>query len=414
MPYNLPSTSEVISRNIQNIESLLNEKTPSADRAFNRAWAVVEGLSASGIYAFAADRARDNLAISASEEGLEALGEEYDLPRRQAAPWRGKASLSLHHGQALYAGTVYIGGQGLKYETTATTTGGSDNTAVAPLQCADSSPAGNLSEGDILTIQSVIDGAGREAVVTEVTRLGLDIENVEDYRLRLLDVIRGGSGGGGVEEESGTVDVHVEACVTSSDYRIAAEAVGGVARAYPFSGPPENSGITPVPGQRVIYVEAAPDIDPDGIPPQALLDLVRAAVLADPVTGKSREILGLPTGSDLLFVAPIRRTGIYVRIVGISVPSSSLAVAESQITFVVQTLLRSYRPFIQGLDAAFDRRDELTSSVLAREVQTVLDAYGGSAENILFGDSPTAVNARYILSEDETLKLEQIIFEEAA
>jgi uncharacterized phage protein gp47/JayE len=413
MPYSIPDTQEIINRNIANIEQNLNERSPPADRSFNRAWATVEGLSASGLYAFAADRARENLAISASEDGLDVLGEEYDLPRRQATPWRGKVSLSLNQGRSLYAGTVYIGGQGLKYETLQTVTGGPDNSAVAPLQCADLGPAGNLSIGDILTIQSVIDGVGRTAAVTEVTRLGLDIENTEDYRIRLLDVIRGGSGGAGTQEEGGAADIQVSACVTAADYRIAAEAVGGVARAYPFSGPPENSGLTPCPGQRVIYIEASPDIDPDGIPPQSLLDLVRTAVLADPVTGDSREILGVPAGADLLFVEPIRRTGIYVHLLGLSVISSSLATAEAKITDAVKALLTSYAPYVQGLDADFDRRDELTAVVLAREIQTVLDAYGASAEHITFGDTSTSVYAKYVLSKNEKLKLAEIVFEEA-
>jgi uncharacterized phage protein gp47/JayE len=414
MPYSTPATDEIIQRNIANIEQNLNEKSPPADRSFNRVWAAVEGMSASGLYAYARDRARENLAISASEDGLDILGEEYDVPRRQATPWRGRASLSLSPGQSLYAGTVFIGGQGLKYETTQTVTGGPDNTAVVPLQCADTGPAANLSSGDVLTIQSVIDGVGRTATVTDVTYLGLDIENVEDYRVRLLDVIRGGSGGTGTQEENGAVDIQVDACVTSADYRIAAESVGGVARAYPFSGPPENSGLTPSPGQRVIYIEAGTDVDPDGIPPQSLLDLVRAALLADPVTGNSREILGVPAGPDLLFVEPIKRTGIYVRIIGLSVISSSLATAETQITDAVKALLASYAPFVQGLDADFDRHDELTAIVLSREIQTVLDAWGGSAEGVTFGDTPAAVYSRYVLSENEKLKLAEIIFGEAS
>jgi hypothetical protein len=414
MPYTTPTTAEIVERNISQIEQALNEKSPPSDRSFNKAWAAVEGMAQAGLYAYARDRARDNLAISASEGGLEVIGEEYNIPRRQATNWRGNITLSLAQGQSLYSGTVYIGPQGLKYETTKTVTGGSGGTAETPLQCQDTGPVGNLSVGDTLTIQSVVGGAGREATVTAVTYLGLDIENIEDYRIRVLDAIRGGSGGRGTAAGEGeAVDVQVDACVTSSDYRIAAEAVGGVARAYPFSGPPEDSGLTPSPGQRVVYVEASPDIDPDGIPPQPLLDLVRAALLADPVTGNSREILGVPTGGDLLFVEPIKRTGIYVRIIGLSVISSSLAAAESQIAQAVSALLRTFAPFVQGLDADFDRRDELTSSVLAREVQNVLDAYAGAAEHITFGDTPLANLARYVLSENEKLKLEQIDFQEA-
>jgi uncharacterized phage protein gp47/JayE len=414
MPYVTPLTEEIISRNIANIEQHLNEKSPPADRSFNRAWAAVEGMSASGLYSFARDAARENLAISASYDGLITIGEEYDVPRRASTAFRGKITLSLPHGQSLYSGTVYIGPQGLQYETTAAAIGEDDGTAEVKIQCLDTGPAGNLAVGDTLTIQSVVDGVGREAVVSAVTYLGLDIENIEDYRIRVLDAIRGGSGGGGVSAEEGAVDVQVDACVTSSDYRIACEAVGGVARAYPFSGPPENSGLTPSPGQRTVYIECTPDIDADGIPPQSLLDMVRAAIIADPVTEKSREILGVPTGPELLFVEPVRRTGIYVNVIGISVISGSLAAAEAAIMQAVTLLLKTFTPFVQGLDADFDRRDELAASILAQEVQNVLDAFAGSAAHITFGDSPTANLARYALSHDEKLKLAQINFEEAS
>jgi hypothetical protein len=414
MSYEIPGTSEILNRNIANIEQELNEKSPPADRSFNKAWSVVEGVAASGLYAFAADRAKENLAISASADGLSVLGDEYGLPRRPATEWRGKISLSVTPGETLYSGTVYIGPQGIKYETTQAAVGEADGTAEAPLQCADTGPAGNLSVGDTLTIQSVIAGVGREAVVTGVTYLGLDIENVEDYRNRILDAERGGSGGRGVfAEEGGTVDAQIDACVTASDYRIAAEAVAGVARAYPFSGPPEDSGISPVPGQRTVYVEAAADIDPDGIPPQALLDLVRAALITDPATDASREILGVPTGHDLLFVEPIRRTGIYVNVIGLQVISSTLVAAETGIAEAVTALLRSFAPFVQGLDADFERRDELTASILTREIQSVLDTFGGSAELVNFGDTPVTNTARYILSENEKLKLAEINFTEA-
>ena len=95
MPYSIPSTEELVQRNITNIEQNLNERTPPADRSFNRSWATVEGMSASGLYAFAKDAARENLAISASYDGLISIGEEYDVQRRASTAFRGKITLSL-------------------------------------------------------------------------------------------------------------------------------------------------------------------------------------------------------------------------------------------------------------------------------------------------------------------------------
>jgi uncharacterized phage protein gp47/JayE len=413
MAYNTPSTQELVDRCLAGIESALGVTSPIADKAFNRAWATVLGMAASGLYAYAADRVRANLAITASEEDLEVKGEEYNVPRRMATSWRGKIRLALDAGVTLYLGTVFTSANGRNYETTQTAVGGAGGTVIISAACKEAGPGGNLSAGDTLTIQSPAEGAGRTAVVTAVDKMGLDKEGVEDYRLRVLDAIRGGSGGtgGAVDDATGVTEIDVPACVTSSDYRLAAEAVGGVARAYPFSGPPEGSGLSPVPGQRTVYIECTPDIDPDGIPPQALLDIVRAALVTDPATGLSREVLGVPSGEDLLFVEPVIRTGLYVTVVNMRVIGSSRAAAEAAVTEAVRDILARYAPFAQGLDAEFDRRDEITNANLSREIQNALDVFGGTAENVYFNDSPTGGLGSLTLAPNQKVKLLQITFQ---
>jgi hypothetical protein len=373
-------------------------------------------MTASGLYAFAADRARANLAITASEEDLEVKGEEYNVPRRMATAWRGKISLDLDAGVTLYLGTVFTSANGRNYETTQTAIGGSGAPAIISIACKEGGPGGNLSAGDTLTIQSPAEGAGRTAAVTAVDKMGLEKEGVEDYRLRVLDAIRGGSGGtgGAVDDATGTTEIDVPACVTSSDYRLAAEAVGGVARAYPFSGPPEGSGLVPVPGQRVVYIECSRDIDPDGIPPQSLLDIVRAALITDPATGLSREALGAPTGPDLLFVEPIIRTGLYVTVVNMTVIGSARAAAETAVTNAVRDIIAKFAPFVQGLDAEFDRKDEITNANISREIQNALDVFGGTAESVYFNDSPTGGLGSMTLAPNQKLKLQQIRFQDGA
>jgi hypothetical protein len=284
----------------------------------------------------------------------------------------------------------------LRYTVTASATapqGSPGSGALAPIVCEIDGPSGNLAAGDSLTIQTPVAGFPQTALAEETTALGTDIEDIEDYRRRILDAERAEGGGG-----------------NSSDYRAWAQSVPGVLRAYPFSGPPP--GVTPVPGQRVVYVEAAPEISADGVAPQSLLDLVRAAVLTDE-DGISREILGFPVGPDLLYVRSIVRTPVYVQIAGISVSSGSIGEAEDAVETALESLLRTFSPFVQGLDADFDKRDEVVASMLAREVQNILDAYGGTAENVLFGLSPGTFVGRYNLMPNEKLKLGGITFTEA-
>jgi hypothetical protein len=104
---------------------------------------------------------------------------------------------------------------------------------------------------------------------------------------------------------------------------------------------------------------------------------------------------------------------VYVTVRGLSASGSSLAVAETQITAALEKLLTGFAPFVQGLDADFNRRDELTNSVLLQEIQNVLDAHGGTAEGVIFGDQPSGDIGRLTLANNEKLRLAGIVFEEA-
>ena len=194
----------------------------------------------------------------------------------------------------------------------------------------------------------------------------------------------------------------------SADYRTWAESIPNVKRAYPFSGPYVGSGLTAIPGMRTVYVEALPAYATDGIPDSTLLASVLAALLADPDTSESRLPLGLT--SDYLYVRPIIRTPIYVQVTGLAVTSGTIAAAESAITTTLTTYFLGFSPFVQGLDPDFDRLDTVTQSLLARAVQDVLDAYGGTAQSVLFGLSVGSFLGTYTVANNETLKLGGIVW----
>ncbi|MFP3041901.1 baseplate J/gp47 family protein [Treponema primitia] len=393
MPTITPSTDELIQRNIAGFESALNVKTPPAEKSFNRTIATVEGLQGTGLYSFANDRARANLALTAAEADLMDLGENYGVYRTPAKIWEGIIRFILPDGKTLYLGTIFIGPQGIKYQTTANVIapqGAPGSGVLAAIECAGSGPGGNLSEGDTLTIQTPIEGAARTAMVTATTALGTEQEDIEEYRQKVLDVERAEGGGG-----------------NSSDFRQWAQEVPGVFRAYPFSGPPLDIVRDPYPGERTVYVEAMPAINPDGLAPQSLLDLVKQACLAAP-DGTSREILGLT--ADTLYVRSIVRVGIYVTVQGIAIKSGSMGAAEEAVTNAVRDLLETFSPFVQGLDADFDRRDEIVASIIGSAVQSVLDTFGGSAESVFFGTTPGSFIGRYILESNEKPKLAGITF----
>lgn len=396
-----PTTSELVARNLANIESRLNETTPDADKAFNKVLAVTEGLAQKPEYAYMDDIVKANFALTAQGDDLDQLNidGDYKTPRKAAVACVVIVSLSADDAAELVLNTVFVGPQGLLYDSQASVTAPSDGTSgdglVLLLKCEDAGTAGTLAVGDELTISQGLSGIGRIATVTAVTVLGSEEEEDEDYRVRLLDVERAEGGGG-----------------NSSDFRTWGEEVANVERVYPFSGLPYDSTATAVPGMRTVYVEATEAYNSSGIADTVLLALVKAALLADPTTGASREILGLT--KDTLAVESIFRTPIYVTLVGLSVSTGTKAAAQTAVTSALTTYLKTFRPFVQGLDPDFDRMDALTSSLLGREIQDVLDAYGGSVQSVLFGTVVGTYPGIYNLRNAEKLSLGGIVWEDAS
>jgi hypothetical protein len=112
-------------------------------------------------------------------------------------------------------------------------------------------------------------------------------------------------------------------------------------------------------------------------------------------------------------VEPIALAELFVVIVGMAVTSGNIGDAKAAVEKAVEVLFESFRPFVQGLDADFDKKDSITALVISREVQNVLDAYGGVAKDVLFGTEPREYIGKYELRRNEKIKLAGIVFEAA-
>jgi hypothetical protein len=253
---------------------------------------------------------------------------------------------------------MYVGNaNGVQYypDAAVTIAGGVATLALTALQTG---VVGNLSVGDTLTIASQVAGVAAGATVATVVTLGTDRENDDDYRTRVLDEIRTVGGGS-----------------NSADYRRWAQEVAGVVRAYPYAGA--------VPGDRVVYVQCSTDIDPDGIPPTALLDAVRTSITTDPSTGQDRQALG--SVDSALDVYPITRTALIYEVRGLTLPGTVTPDAIDAIDTALADYTATCRPFVTGLDSDLDRNDTITSVSAAAEVNAVLRAFGGFAASIGVG-----------------------------
>jgi hypothetical protein len=95
-----------------------------------------------------------------------------------------------------------------------------------------------------------------------------------------------------------------------------------------------------LPGERIVYIEADPEINADGIPPQSLLDDAREYIqyeMGDTENGKTNEVLG--NVDELLQVLPITRRGFYVLVTNLEVQVGNIADAQTDISMLRLTVM---------------------------------------------------------------------------
>jgi hypothetical protein len=383
---NIPTTKQITDQNIANFEAQLGQTVPLNPKAFLRVLSAMEATLSTSLYKFAIDRIKQVLATTATGQGLDDLGAEYGVPRKVAVATVLTITLPGTNGTIISATNDFVGdSNGIRYsvDASATVTGGIATISVTAQQTG---VIGNLSNGETLTIGSQVAGAETIATVTATTTTGAEEETDDNYRIRILDVIRAPGGGG-----------------NAADYRNWSQEVAGVARAYPYAGKPAALLATSSPPDRTVYVESTTAIDVDGIPPSSLLDQVRVSITTDPDTGLSRQPLGLT--DDTLFVEAITRTPFFVQISGLIVDTTIEATVKAEIDTQLTAYFRGLRPFIDGVDAVIDRNDLITDLTVGDVVQDVLKASGGSAQSIAFDILSGGSLPEYQFGQGETGKL---------
>lgn len=389
MAYNIPTLQELVSAHLARLESQLGQSAPTNDKAFLRILALSEAAQDIGLYKYAADRAKQNLAITATGEDLDRLGQNESVVRKTSTTAQVTATLPATTGVIIPATIDFIAdANGLLYRPIADVTAVA-NVATLTLQCRESGVAGQLEIGDTLEIASQISGANTTATVTAIVTIGLDAESDADYRPRVLFAQRAITGG-----------------ANATDHKIWAEAVTGVKRAFPYSGRPEDEG-TSYPGDRQVYVEATTDIDADGLAPSWLLADVRQAINYS-ITGESQAPLGITNAT--LFLRSISRTTMHTEVRDLVVDSDKEAACKSDITAALTLYYDSVVPFVDGVDLPQERSDTITSMSVGNVVQDVLSAYGATASSVGFGIAVGVFLTQYVLGTGELCKIGTVAY----
>jgi len=396
MALTLQTTKQVFDSILSNLETKIGQTSPLADKSFLRVLAGVVSLAFTSLYKLTVERTQQNLAETATGDDLDLIGSNYGVNRRSAVSAVVEITITGTNGTDVNPTMTFIADNtGIRYVPTETVTVAA-GTATFLAQSQTSGESGNLSSGDTFTIESQVAGLSSAATYNDSPTgdvvTGVDREDDETYRRRVLTEIRTVGGGGNL-----------------ADYRTWAEETSGVQAAFPYSGRPASEG-TDQPGDRTIYVQGDPDVYSDGIPDSALLSDVRDTINTDPDTGLSRPPLGHT--DDTLFVEAITVTTLYVEIFDLDAPTGTEAAVQSQAEDAVEAYFDSVYPWISGLDLESEVNDTVTAVSISNAIQSVFAVTGSSATKVLLSTSAgSGYITSYPVGEGELVKLGAVSWE---
>lgn len=213
MALNIPTTKEQSDANLANYEARLGQNTPINNKAFLRVLSAIQAAMGTQLYKYAAERALQTLALTATGDALDILGNNFGITRRTAVAANLQISLPAVNGTIIPVTVDFVGdSNGIRYtpDASATASGGAASLAVTAQTLGAS---GNLSISDTLTIGTPVVGAESVATVTAVNVTGTERETDDVYRERILEAERITTGG-----------------ANAADYRIWSQEVAGVLR----------------------------------------------------------------------------------------------------------------------------------------------------------------------------------------
>lgn len=225
----IPTTTEIRDQIISDIEGKLGITVPWLPKAFIRVLATALAGVLSLAYRFGLWCYKQIFVATADEEGLLNIGGQYDLIRTAAVAAILTATATGTDPTPIPAGTLWIGDDnGLVYQQAdaVVISGGS---ALITVECLSSGDAGNLANGETLSISSPIAGVDSTATIASTITTGEDQENIEDYRIRVLNRTQNQPQGG-----------------AAPDYVAWALEVAGIAEAYAFRTAPGFINVYPL------------------------------------------------------------------------------------------------------------------------------------------------------------------------
>ena len=265
--------------------------------------------------------------------------------------WQGIITIDvLTQGSVLYSGTQLkssVTGKLYIVEETKTLLQTKENVSIV---CTEIGTAGNLEQNDTLNFVNPYGFIETEAVVLDVTRVGLDNELESSYRNRVINRFR-------LQPQGGAL----------ADYRIWASEVQGVLNVYPYNDKEQPGGV-------LLYVSGISDVYVDRVPDKGLLKKVGESCTYDPETGRATRkpltaMLDPKNDGSYSNVKPITVAAFDVAITGVS------GIVPADFAQVVKPALQNYfldrDLYIRGLSDDNNRTDVISKNHIITVVNQI-------------------------------------------
>lgn len=203
MPITIPTVAEIRDQIISDIEARIGVSVPVLPKAFVRVLAVVLAGGRHLVYRFGRWIYKQIFPQLADAEALLRIGTRYNIIRTSAVRARLTATATGDEDTEIPAGALWVGaGNGLTYEQTADATIAS-GTATITAECLTAGADGNLEAAETLALATPIAGLDSEATVASTVVTGVDQEDIEDYRTRVLQRMQNQPQGGAAPDYIG-------------------------------------------------------------------------------------------------------------------------------------------------------------------------------------------------------------------
>ncbi len=242
MSYTPPTIAAIRSQIITDIEGAIGQTVPILPKAFVRVLATALSGPVALFYSLVGWLYRQISPVTCERAMLLYWGQRYNiLPKEASASLLGITITGVDE-TLCPAGTLwYSADNGLVYQQIADATI-SGTTQTAQVECMKTGEDGNLTAADILTLPSPVAGI-TSAAVDSVVDAGVDAEETEDYRLRILTRMR-------YQSIIGTAGGYISAALECEGIvKAFAEESGGDVVVYPLQG---TTGATRVPNAGAI------------------------------------------------------------------------------------------------------------------------------------------------------------------